>query len=199
MSLTTTRQIMKFSRIAALGVVVLAALVTIVGKGGGGAPPPPANPAPTVTSMTPSADQIDVARDTTVTATFSEAMNAGTIDTSSFTLRNAQDALIPAAVTYDMNTNTATLTPNQPLNLLTAHTATLASTITSQGGTALSTSVNWDFLTVVWAVGHACSDRIQRYREDLRSANRSQRQWRRARRMGPGRDDGPLQIQHLGE
>jgi len=42
---------MKFSRIAALGVVVLVGLVTILGKGGGGdapaAPPPGDTTAPT--------------------------------------------------------------------------------------------------------------------------------------------------------
>jgi hypothetical protein len=148
MSLIKTQsQLIKYSRIPMLGVVVLIGLVTILGKGGGGAPPPAGPTPPTVTSMTPDSRETDVARDTTVTATFSAAMNAGTIDTSSFTLRDGQGALIAAAVTYNTNTNTATLTPNQPLKLLTEHTATLASTIASQEGAALSV-VNWDFLTV---------------------------------------------------
>jgi hypothetical protein len=152
MSLTTTRQIMKFARIAALGVVVLAGLVTILGSGGGGGAgvgAPPANPAPQVTSMTPASNADNIAVDTTVTATFNEAMNAGTIDTSSFTLRNAQGALIPAAVTYNTNTRTATLTPNQPLTLLTLHTAELSTAITDQEGARLSNpGVRWEFLTV---------------------------------------------------
>ena len=58
MSPTTTRQMIKFSRIAALGVVILAALVTILGKGGGDGTEPLGNQAPQVTSWTDSADII---------------------------------------------------------------------------------------------------------------------------------------------
>jgi hypothetical protein len=141
----------KFSRIAALGVVILAALVTILGKGGGGgeAAAPPANPAPQVTSMTPDSEADNVALDTTVTVTFNEAMDADTIDTSSFTLLEGGFDVIPAAVTYNTNTRTATLTPNQPLKVLTAYTAELSTAITDQEGAPLSNpGVDWEFLTV---------------------------------------------------
>jgi hypothetical protein len=139
----------KFSRIAALGVVILAALVTILGKGGGDGTEPLGNQAPEVTSMTPASEADNVALDTTVTATFNEAMDADTIDTSSFTLLEDGFDVIPAAVTYNTNTRTATLTPNQPLKVLTAYTPELSTAITDQDGAPLSNpGVDWEFLTV---------------------------------------------------
>ena len=124
----TTSQLIKNLRIGALIFVMAVALVTILGKGGGDAP---ANggggdtTAPTVSSTAPTDNSNDVARDATATATFSEAMDAGAIDTTSFSLRDGQGAIVPAMVSLNMNTNTATLMPNQFLNLLTCFLQTI--------------------------------------------------------------------------
>jgi hypothetical protein len=143
----TTSQLTRNLRICALIFVMVVALVTILGKGGGDAPPaPPADTTPpTVSSSTPADNSTDVARDTTATATFSEAMDAGTIDTTSFSLRDGKSAIIPAMVSLDMSTNIATLMPNQFLNLLTSYTATLSTVITDQAGNALASAVDWSF------------------------------------------------------
>jgi hypothetical protein len=144
----TTSQLTKNLRISALIFVMVVALVTILGKGGGDAP---ANggggdtTAPTVSSTAPTDNSNDVARDATATATFSEAMDSDTIDTTSFSLRDGQGAIIPAAVSLDMNTNIATLMPNQFLNLLTPYTATLSTAIMDVAGNALAGAVNWSF------------------------------------------------------
>jgi hypothetical protein len=134
-------------RLVLLVPILLAALVTILGKGGGTAPPAPPGDTtvPMVSSSTPADNSTGVVLDTLVTATFSEKVNSGTIDTSSFMLRNARDAIIPAAVTLDMNSNMATLTPNQPLSMATRYTATLSTAITDVAGNALAATVSWNF------------------------------------------------------
>ena len=71
----------------------------------------PDTTAPTVVSKAPAAGATGVSIATTVTATFSEAIAAATVNTGTFELRNAANALVPAAVTYDIGTKTATLTP----------------------------------------------------------------------------------------
>ena len=139
----TTSPLKKSLRITALTFVILFALVTILGKGGGGD-----STAPTVSAMTPADNSTGIAPDTTVTATFDEALDAGTIDSSSFILRNAQGSDIPAAVSLNMNTNTATLAPNIPLGKATRYTATLSTAIEDVAGNALAAPVSWSFTTV---------------------------------------------------
>ncbi len=146
----TTSQLTKDLRISALIFVTVVALVTILGKGGGDAPPaPPADTtAPTVSSSTPADNSTGIAHNTTVTATFSEEVDSATIDTSSFSLSDAQGAIIPAAVSLNMTTDTATLTPNQPLSKATRYTATLSTAITDVAGNALAAAVSWSFTAV---------------------------------------------------
>jgi Domain of unknown function (DUF4082)/Bacterial Ig-like domain/Bacterial Ig domain len=67
--------------------------------------------APTVTATSPSPGQSGVSVYTSVTAVFSEAMNAATINSNTFQLRNASNAVIPTTLTWDAATRTARLTP----------------------------------------------------------------------------------------
>jgi hypothetical protein len=83
--------------------------------------------------------------------TFSEAMDASTIDTSSFELRDSADALVPSSVTYDAGSLTATLTPDVSLLEGTTYTVTVqggASGVTDVSGNALAADVSWSFTTV---------------------------------------------------
>ena len=80
---------------------------------------------PTVTSTTPTSNATDVSTATTVTATFSEAINPATINSSSFELRNQANGLISATVTYDEATRKATLTPSSSLATSTTYNATI--------------------------------------------------------------------------
>ena len=79
--------------------------------------------APTVTSTSPAAGATAVAVNAVITATFSEAMNAATINTNTFLLRNSANALVPAAVTWDAATRTARLTPSAALAGTSTYTA----------------------------------------------------------------------------
>jgi fibronectin type 3 domain-containing protein len=106
------------------------------------APPP----APTVVGKTPAEGSTYVARSTTVTATFSEAMDPATITTSSFRLLRPDGTAVEAAVTYGGG-NTATLTPSQLLAGGTEYTARIETTVKSAGGIALAAPVSWTFGT----------------------------------------------------
>ena len=106
---------------------------------------------PTVTGTVPADTATGVALDTTLSATFSEALDAATVDGTSVELRDDEGALVAATVGYDAGTFTATLTPASPLDSGVTYTATLvggASGITDLLGNALGGNVSWSFETV---------------------------------------------------
>lgn len=103
---------------------------------------------PTVTAQSPIAGATGVSTSTTATATFSEAMQASTITSSTFELRDAANNLVTAAVSYAGNT--ATLTPSAALNQSTTYTATVkggAGGVTDLAGNALAANFTWQFTT----------------------------------------------------
>ncbi|WP_026733387.1 N,N-dimethylformamidase beta subunit family domain-containing protein [Fischerella sp. PCC 9605] len=105
---------------------------------------------PTVTSATPSNGATNVSTGTTVKATFSEAMDAATISTSNFELRDPNNTLVTGTVTYDAASNTATLTPSSTLAISTTYTATIKGGTTGvkdQAGNALAQNYTWSFTT----------------------------------------------------
>src|SRR3989454_1105161 len=80
--------------------------------------------APTVTVQAPAPGATGVPLNTTVTASFSKAMNAATITTATFRLRAAgSTADAPATVTVNAAGTLATLTPSSPLGAGTVYTA----------------------------------------------------------------------------
>ena len=99
---------------------------------------------PTVTAKDPAADATRVSATENVTARLSEAVTG--VDQTSFTLRDAAGALVPAAVSYDAVSSVATLDPTAALSSSTRYTASLASTVTDRAGNALS-AVDWSFTT----------------------------------------------------
>ena len=72
----------------------------------------------------PASGATDVSVATAVTATFSEAIDAATVNSSTFELRNAAGP-VPANVGYNATTRVATLTPSAPLAPSTTYTATV--------------------------------------------------------------------------
>lgn len=70
---------------------------------------------PEVVAVSPEDATTDVALDTSVTVEFSEPMRATTINVQSIEIRNPANERVPADVTYDEATMTATLTPQAPL------------------------------------------------------------------------------------
>jgi len=104
--------------------------------------------APTVVSRYPASGAINVPIDTVVTATFSEAMNASTITTGSFTLKIGSTP-VSGSVSYNAGTYTATFTPSANLADDTIYTASLSTVVTDAAGNALGAASTWNFTTGV--------------------------------------------------
>jgi molybdopterin converting factor small subunit len=102
---------------------------------------------PTVTSFTPASGATGVARSTTVTATFSRAMDAASLNTSSFTLKGPGGVAVPATVSYNTTTKVVTLTPSSALAANTTYTARLEPTVRGADGMTLASPVTWSFTT----------------------------------------------------
>jgi len=104
-------------------------------------------PAPTVTAVTPGNGSTGLVANTTVTATFSEAMNASTITASTFTLTPQSGAPVGATVSYNATTFTATLTPNAPLAADKMYTAAVTTGVVGATGNAIANVNSWSFTT----------------------------------------------------
>ncbi|BAZ49412.1 Ig domain protein group 1 domain protein [Nostoc sp. NIES-4103] len=107
---------------------------------------------PTVTTTTPSSNATGVSTVTTITATFSEAINPTSINSSSLELRNQGNTLITANVTYDEATRTATLTPTSPLAISTTYNLTIIGgainpRVVDLAGNALANNFTFSFTT----------------------------------------------------
>lgn len=84
---------------------------------------------------------------TGVTVTFSEDMDPASLTPQSFTL-DSGGTIVPAAVSYDAITRTATLTPTSPLTSAADYTVTLATAVQNAGGESLAHQVTWVFTTL---------------------------------------------------
>ena len=137
----------------------IAFLLLIIGVGcsdpdrnaNAGNPNDPLTP-PTVTSATPPSGTGGVCpNNALITATFSKAMSATTINTSTFTLTGPASASVTGQVTYNSVTNIATFTPSVALELSTVYTATITTGARDQFGNGLATNFVWNFTTAASA------------------------------------------------
>lgn len=109
---------------------------------------------PSVTATSPANGVTGVSATSTVTVTFSEAMDAASITTTSFELRTASSTLVPALVGYDAGTRVATLTPTSALTGGVAYTATVkagSGGVRDAAGNALASNYTWSFTTAAQA------------------------------------------------
>jgi hypothetical protein len=117
---------------------------------------------PTVISVTPPDLSVGVCPDTTVTATFSEAMNPATINATTFTLTAPGGTAVTGTVTYDASSFVATFTPSG-LVVDTLYTATITTGVQDLLGNSLASNKVWTFTTSVnpcpgiVPLGTACS------------------------------------------
>jgi hypothetical protein len=104
--------------------------------------------APTVSVVGPADGATGVVAGTNVTAAFSEAMDASTISSSSFTLVKQGGAAVAAAVTYDSPSKTATLDPSANLEAGATYVATVkggSAGVKDLAGNALVADKVWTF------------------------------------------------------
>jgi hypothetical protein len=105
---------------------------------------------PTVTGRLPTPDAQGVAPASNVSASFSEAMEAASITTTTVQLRDPAGDLVSAAVSYDASSRTATLDPQGVLAESTRYTATVkggTGGVTDRAGNALAADSTWSFTT----------------------------------------------------
>src|SRR5580698_8039676 len=102
----------------------------------------------TVTSATPPTGTTGVCTNSVATATFSEAMNPSTINTTTFTLTaGTPPVAVAGVVSYDASSDTATFTPSSPLALNTLYTATITTGAQDLAGDPLASNYAWTFTT----------------------------------------------------
>jgi hypothetical protein len=100
--------------------------------------------APTVISTKPENNAVDVELNKKITATFSEAMESSTINTSSFTLKDGE-TIVEGVVSY-----TGLIATFTPANILTAgitYTAMISTEVENLDGIAIAGNKVWSFTT----------------------------------------------------
>ena len=100
--------------------------------------------APTVRSIVPAAGATAVATNKNIIAKFSEAMDAATITTATFTVTQGATP-VPGAVTYAATV--ASFNPTSNLAAGTIYTAAITTGATDRAGNALAVTKTWSFTT----------------------------------------------------
>jgi hypothetical protein len=101
----------------------------------------------TVGNFQPSSGAKNVSVGQSIKATFSQAMRANTIDSSSVYLRETKSGVtVPADVTYNSSNRTITLKPKSNLKFATQYTVYITDKAKDSNGTGIK-SVNWSYTT----------------------------------------------------
>jgi hypothetical protein len=104
-----------------------------------------------VTTVSPQSGASNVPTGTTVTATFSEALDPASVTSSTFTLvKQGTSTPLAASVSYNGSTATATLDPSSNLEAATTYVATVkggSTGVKDPSGNALAQDKVWSFTT----------------------------------------------------
>lgn len=103
---------------------------------------------PTVTDSTPDDEATAVAVTAAVNVTFSAAMDADTINDTTFTVTGPGDTAVEGDVTYSAANMTATFVPASDLEFDTIYTATVTTDAENATGEPLASAHTWTFTTV---------------------------------------------------
>ena len=137
----------KCSRTLGFAALLVAALVVSGCLDSGGSSSSTNTTVPTVTETSPADTAIAIPINRKVIAIFSEAMDASTIDSTSFTLQGAGEAAIVGTVSYDAASKTAVFAPSSNFTASTVYTATLTSSVKSAANNNLAVNYVWTFTT----------------------------------------------------
>jgi len=103
---------------------------------------------PSIVAVSPTNGSSGVASNTTVNVTFSEAMNAGTINASVVLLKlTSSGAAVAGTVSYNAATFTATFVPSAPLSFSTGYTVIVTTDAKDIAGNSLATGFSSAFST----------------------------------------------------
>jgi hypothetical protein len=120
---------------------------------------------PEVISVAPPNLAVGICPNTLIVATFDQAMNPATINTTTFTLTSpgTPPVAVPGAIIYNASIDAATFTPTNPLALNTLYTATITTGAQDLAGNTLAANFVWTFTTSATScnagvpLGTACS------------------------------------------
>ncbi|CAG0932721.1 hypothetical protein TFLX_02713 [Thermoflexales bacterium] len=101
---------------------------------------------PSVMSTLPANNAVGVSLYQPIIAVFNEALNATTVNTSTFTLLDANSS-VAGTVGYDPGTRTTSFMPSAALAASTRYTATLTTGIQDLAGNPLAAPYSWGFTT----------------------------------------------------
>jgi hypothetical protein len=101
---------------------------------------------PTVSATSPTNTATGVPLNSSISATFSEAMTDSTVNNASFTLKSSSGN-VPGTV--NLSGDAATFTPSAFLVANTLYTATITTAAKDAAGNAFVADYNWSFMTVV--------------------------------------------------
>jgi len=107
---------------------------------------------PTISSVAPADGQSEVAQVANMEATFSKAIDASTLTSTTFTLSQPYGTTVSASVSYDPATKKATLDPAAPLDPQSTYTATIkggTGGVKDSAGNALANDKIWSFTTTL--------------------------------------------------
>lgn len=124
--------------------------LTGCGAGGGGSTDNPAaggadTTPPTVASKSPDDTASAVAINSNIIVTFSEAMDESTVNTTTFTVKDASNNAVAGTVTC--SGTSATFTPSSSLAASTTFTVTIAAGVKDSAGNATASDSTWTFTT----------------------------------------------------
>jgi Ice-binding-like/Bacterial Ig-like domain len=106
----------------------------------------PSNGATTVPTSTNNSNNVVTA--TQVTATFTQPMDAATVNLLTFTVKETTGNNVPGTVMMDETNTVATFTPtSSALNPNTSYTATVTMAAKNAGGVAMANPIAWRFTT----------------------------------------------------
>ncbi|HCE55248.1 MAG TPA: hypothetical protein DER05_09725 [Lutibacter sp.] len=106
--------------------------------------------APTVLSVVPANSAVSIAVNSNITAVFSEAMDASTISTATFTVKQGTTD-VAGSVSY--SGTTATFNPTSDLVSGLVYTATISTAAKDVAGNAIAVAKTWSFTTLVPVAG----------------------------------------------
>ncbi len=110
----------------------------------------PDNTPPIIIANLPAAGATNVNINSSVSVVFNERIDSTTVTGINFSMKDALNNVIPATVSYSLNTNTASLIPTSPLNYSTTYTVTVkggTTGIKDLAGNSMLGDFIWSFTT----------------------------------------------------
>jgi Bacterial Ig-like domain len=100
---------------------------------------------PMVVSTIPASDDTGVPINSSVSASFSEAINPMSINTSTFVVTQG-NAIVPGTVSFN-GVNMAVFTPTNDLTINTSYVVTITTGVTDLAGIPMASNYTWNFMT----------------------------------------------------